>query len=340
LLGPQIRGNSYHIDWTRDSLTNLLPSILPWLQEEIDESLNEILPKNDQEFEQVQLFSYVLSLNCRVGGRILVGKPLCRNPAFLQLCEKHTQLMVLLGMILKFLPTWCKPYVARLSPLPGIQREITDLITPVVLEKYQNLMNNGQDSTDHSLLGSLIRTALSKTESLTDEKAVVREVSFRFLSIMFLFTGSPTLAFANVLLDLISQPKDLYYDALKTEITSIFQREGNRWTLDNLRDLKLTDSFIKESMRLRPAALTIAGRKVTNPSGYTLPDNSATLPFGSYLTLPMYAIHRDKNNYPPRPFDGNEFDGFRFANSSSSGNAPLVASSDTFLSWGAGRHIW
>ena len=80
-------------------------------------------------------------------------------------------------------------------------------------------------------------------------------------------------------------------------------------------------------MRLRPAALTIAGRKVISPSCYTLPDNSVTVPYGSYLTLPMYAIHRDKNNYPPRPSDGDEFDGFRSANSSSGGDAPLVTRS-------------
>ncbi|KAH8806008.1 cytochrome P450 [Xylogone sp. PMI_703] len=339
LLGPQIRRNSYHIDWSRDSLTNLLPSILPWLQEEIDDSLDDILPKDDSNFQKIQIFAYALALNCRIGARVLVGKPLCRNEVFLRLCEKHAQLLVILGMILKFLPMWCRPYVVKVSPLRGVQKELTDLMRPVILESYRSQKKDDKDSAENSLISSLIRTAISKCDWLTDEEAVVNEIAIRILNIMFLFTGSPTLVLANVLLDLMSQPKDLYHDALDTEIKSVFQSQDGKWTPDSLRELKLTDSFIKESMRLRPAALTIAGRKVINPSGYIAPDSSVTIPYGSYLTLPMYAVHRDKSNYPPRSSDGDDFDGFRFVDSSTGSTVPLVASSDTFLSWGAGRHI-
>ncbi|KAF3073396.1 Ent-kaurene oxidase [Trichoderma lentiforme] len=352
LLGPQIRQNSYHIEWTRDSLTPLMPSVLDWLHEEIADSLDQVLGKYNHDFQKVKIFPFSLSLNCRIAARIVVGKPLCRDVKFQHLCEQHSQLLVVLSMILKFLPTWCKPLVVRLSTLRGVQRQITDLVRPLVLESYRKLKLGDQDSKgtvseppeEQSLMDSLVRTAISRTPSLTVEEDVVHEITMRFLSILFLFSGSPTLTVANMVLDLVSEPRELYFDALRSEITSVFEKYGGRWTLENLKELDLTDRyvgcFIKESMRLRPAAFTIAGRKVINPRGYTLPDNSATVPLGSYLTLPMYAIHHDQNHYPPRTEDGSDFDGFRFKGTENNEAVPLVGSSETFLSWGAGRHIW
>ncbi|KAL6838044.1 cytochrome P450 [Trichoderma camerunense] len=349
LLGPQIRQNSYHIEWTRDSLTPLMPSILDWLHEEIADCLDQVLGKDNHDLHKVKIFPFSLSLNCRIAARIVVGKPLCRDAKFQHLCEQHSQLLVVLSMILKFLPDWCKPLVVRMSPIRGVQRQITDLVRPLVLESYRKLKQGGQDSKgttseppegeQESLMDSLVRTAVSRTPSLTAEEDIVHEITMRFLSILFLFSGSPTLTVANMVLDLVSEPRELYFDALRSEITSVFEKYGGRWTLENLKELDLTDSFIKESMRLRPAAFTIAGRKVINPRGYTLPDNSATVPFGSYLTLPMYAIHHDQNHYPPRAGDGSDFDGFRFKATENNEAVPLVGSSETFLSWGAGRHI-
>jgi len=126
-----------------------MPSYLPWIEEEIDDSLNELLAETDEDFRKVEIFSYVMSLNCRIGSRILVGKTLCRDPAFLKLFEDHAQLLVVLGMILKFLPTWCRAYIVALSPLRKVQQQIIDLIQPAVLEDYRILVNGGDISTEN-----------------------------------------------------------------------------------------------------------------------------------------------------------------------------------------------
>lgn len=232
-----------------------MPSILDWLHEEIADILDQILGKDNHDLHKVKIFPFSLSLNCRIAARIVVGKPLCRDTKFQHLCEQHSQLLVVLSMILKFLPAWCKPLVVRLSPLRGVQRQITDLIRPLVLESYRKLKQGDQNfkgtaseppqgehcNTQQSLMDSLVRTAVSRTPSLTVEEDIVHEITMRFLSILFLFSGSPTLAVANMVLDLVSEPRELYFDALRSEITSVFKRHGGRWTLENLKELDLTD---------------------------------------------------------------------------------------------------
>lgn len=231
-----------------------MPSVLDWLHEEIADCLHQVLGKDNNDFHNVKIFPFSLSLNCRIAARIVVGKPLCRDVKFQHLCEQHSQLLVVLSMILKFLPDWFKPLVVRMSPIRGIQRQITNLVRPLVLESYRKLKQGDQDSKgtasetpegeQQSLMNSLVRTAVSRTPSLTFEEDIVHEITMRFLSILFLFSGSPTLTVANMVLDLVSEPRELYHDALHSEITSVFEKYGGRWTLENLKELGLTDRYV------------------------------------------------------------------------------------------------
>ena len=100
-------------------------------------------------------------------------------------------------------------------------------------------------------------------------------------------------------------------------------------------------SFIRESQRLRPIAVTLAARKVVCKGGWTF-KNGDHAPEGSMVSVPTYAIHRDETWYQ----NSEEFDGFRFLQTKKSrvGVTPenrdgaLKSDGDAFLAFGYGRH--
>jgi hypothetical protein len=53
-----------------------------------------------------------------------------------------------------------------------------------------------------------------------------------------------------------------YVDALRDEAASVLAKAGGVWTRDAVRDLKLIDSMIRESMRLNPFAIVGLPRTV------------------------------------------------------------------------------
>jgi hypothetical protein len=69
----------------------------------------------------------------------------------------------------------------------------------------------------------------------------------------------------NVILDLFSSDPALgYVDALRDEAASVLAKFGGSWTRDAVRELKLIDSMIRESMRLNPFAIVGLPRTVRN----------------------------------------------------------------------------
>lgn len=68
----------------------------------------------------------------------------------------------------------------------------------------------------------------------------------------------------NVILDLFSSDPSLgYVDTLREEARVVLAKAGGVWTRDAVRDLKLIDSMIRESMRLNPFAICGLPRTVS-----------------------------------------------------------------------------
>lgn len=69
-----------------------------------------------------------------------------------------------------------------------------------------------------------------------------------------------------MILDLYSSDPSLgYVDTLREEATGVLAKAGGSWTRDAVRDLKLIDSMIRESMRLNPFAIVGLPRTVSVP---------------------------------------------------------------------------
>jgi hypothetical protein len=90
-----------------------------------------------------------------------------------------------------------------------------------------------------------------------------KRVAHRLLLVNDISLHSTSFTVQNVILDLFSSdPAMGYVDALRDEAASVLAKAGGVWTRDAVRDLKLIDSMIRESMRLNPFAIVGLPRTV------------------------------------------------------------------------------
>jgi cytochrome P450 len=158
----------------------------------------------------------------------------------------------------------------------------------------------------------------------------------------------------NILLDLLSS-KPEYYQRIREEAEMVLGGAQGRSDIADktlLTRLHYAGSAIRESMRLNP--LFTLTHKVVDKDGLTLPDGTH-IRQGCYTAIPVTEIHLDERFYP----NAREYHPFRFVrgdqgsqleNKGCDTSAPtaqgnrrstsLVTASDTFMSFGIGRHTW
>ena len=161
----------------------------------------------------------------------------------------------------------------------------------------------------------------------------------------------------NVFLDLLSaDPKQEYYQRLRSEAESAFPSTDDWSTPTSVTKLPLADSTIRESLRRNPLNVRSMLREVAQKDGVTLPDGTH-LPKGAWIGTPMRSVHYDERFYS----DPEEYKPFRFDRSQEQATLPIAeaessllsdkasefrksvslpTTSDIFMSWGHGRHAW
>lgn len=84
-------------------------------------------------------------------------------------------------------------------------------------------------------------------------------------------------------------------------------------------------------------AFSLGARKVVKPGGIKF-SNGDFIPEGHTISHPLYAVHRDPDNYD----NPDTFIGFRFARGQDDQRKTLTGPqiSDQFLAFGYGKHVW
>ena len=170
----------------------------------------------------------------------------------------------------------------------------------------------------------------------------------------------------NVFLDLLSSPPNSnYYLRLREEIESTLTSNSEWESPTSVAKMHLTDSAIRESLRMSPILTRTGMREVVKKDGVQFP-NGQTVPKGAWLAIPAVAIHYDEKFYP----NPETYEPFRFAPADSAKGTAMVdataiasktaegesvvpkdsqyrvlstslsSASPTFLAFGYGRHSW
>lgn len=152
--------------------------------------------------------------------------------------------------------------------------------------------------------------------------------------------GGTTASALQTLLDLLSSSPD-YYAALRAEITSVLESDNDWANPNSLKKLPLTNSAIRESMRLNPVLMHGILREVVPEAGLTLPEGTH-LSKGAWIGVPFMGVHEDERFYSkPDIYDPYRFTGSLYEEGGQA-RARLEVSqvTDTYFPFSYGSHAW
>lgn len=281
----------------------------------------------------------------QVTSRVFLGEAISRNKEWLSLCETYAvnsflgvQALLSWPPILRPIVHWFLPECRRVRDLAKSGHRVIQPFIDSHREALRNAVKN--------------REPLPKMENMIvwmDEVAKGRPFDIADAQIMLSIAAihTTTEAFAWVVADLIKHPE--YSAPLREEITCVLGEGG--WHKGSLHQMKLLDSFIKESHRrhmvdaceLNPqermptpvADLTVVmDRLVEKPvklsDGLMIPADAALM------------VHATRNTDDAFFPNANTFDGYRFLKLRSQpgqdGRYQLASTSTEHLGFGIGTH--
>ncbi|KAL4919607.1 cytochrome P450 [Aspergillus aurantiobrunneus] len=317
----------------RTKLTQSLGGITEPLSAETSLALEKEWTNNEGWFDNVSCIDWhdlalkpsILKIVARLSSRVFLGDQICRNPDWLRITVSYTVDSFLAAMDLRQWPRLVRSLVARFLPsCRKIRQELDEarsIIRPVLEERRQAKEAAGDVS-------ARFNDAMQWMEDVAKGRpydAAVAQMSF---SLAAIHTTSDMLT--QVLFDLCG--KGDIIQALREELTAVIQRDG--WKKTTLYQLKLMDSVVKESQRLKPIGIASMRRLVTKDiqlSDGTLLQKGTTIMVSGDGT-------RDPSVYPnPETFDAYRFLKLRETPGHET-SAQLVSPSPEHLGFGYGNH--
>ncbi|KAI1014580.1 hypothetical protein LB504_012224 [Fusarium proliferatum] len=261
----------------------------------------------------------------RVSSRIFMGEELCRDQEWNRTSSEYTLLAFGYGGHLREYPRWLRPYIHWFLPqcwaIRAKLNEARACLKPHIERrnaiKRKALAEGKPCPFDDSL--EWFEREYEKHDPAKEQIAV---------SIVAYHTTSDLLA--EALLNLSQYPKVL--QELREEIVSVLRAEGGM-TKAALYNLKLMDSVVKESQRMRPILLGAFRRVATA---------DVTLPNGDILKKGDKIIGNMSHMWDSDTYDNAlQFDPYRFVKMRQTGDdkkAHLVSTSAEHLGFGHGYH--
>ncbi|KAM0259268.1 hypothetical protein ACHAPA_010835 [Fusarium lateritium] len=282
-------------------------------------------------WKEYEIFEEVLDVVARVSTRVFLGSELCRNEEWLSITKNYTVDSFIAAYILRIFPKplrhiahWFVPQCQRIRQqfadskkliMPVIQARRTLRERMQVEGKPTPDFNDAIDWLDHEAKGepydeASCQLGLSMAAIHTTTDLLVESIQ-------------------NIMLH-----PELVKD-LRKEIVQVLGAQG--WKKTSLYNLKLVDSVVKESQRLRPAGMIAMQRTAIRDT--KLPDGSV-LPKGQRCAIDVYGPSgmADRENYE----NPDDFDPYRFARMRGQpgldAKSHLVSTGPAHLGFGHGQH--
>lgn len=187
----------------------------------------------------------ILDIVARLSSRVFLGPEICRNPAWLRITVDYTVSSFAAATTLRLWPNLLRPVVHWFLPscrrIRAQLREAREIITPVI-EKRRALTRRSKDKGDTRQETDAIAWMEDIAKGRPYDPAVA-QLSF---SLAAIHTTSDMLT--QVIFDLCG--KEDLVRSLRDEVISVLSTDG--WKKSSLYKLKLMDSVLKESQRLKP----------------------------------------------------------------------------------------
>ncbi|KAG2419448.1 hypothetical protein HFD88_004244 [Aspergillus terreus] len=311
----------------RTKLTQSLGNVTEPLSSETALTLDTSWTSNT-EWHEVDLRASILGIVAQLSSRVFLGDEICRNPDWLRITVNYTVDSFIAAQDLRLWPKPLRPLVANFLPscrkIRSELREATEIIIPVLEERRKSKETQVREGRTPKRYVDAMQWMEESAQGRPYDPAVA-QLSF---SLAAIHTTSDMLT--QALLDLCG--KDDLIKELREEIVTVIQGEG--WKKTTLYKLKLMDSVLKESQRLKP--VSIASMRRLASEDVKLSDGTI-IPKGSSLFVSSDNMW-DPSVYP----DPEKFDPYRFLRlreiPGHETSAQLVSPSPEHMGFGFGKH--
>lgn len=288
----------------------------------------------------------------RSTSRIIVGDTLCRSEQWLDTVTRYTENLGLTIILLRPLPRFLRPLVARILPsvryLNKTLKWVTeDVFVPMILQRREAEANDPEYQKPDDFMQWMMDSAESEFDK---DPGNIAHGLMIIMALAVIHTS--TMLITQGLYDLMIRPE--YLEPLRHEIVDTLKNGwANATKADFAAQVRL-DSFLRESQRLHPTSEgksskpsihppfhpprhQLTSRFIVNVHRITretiiFPDGFI-IPKGTYITFPAGPLSRD-----PSLIDCPEaFDGFRWCKDPEARNQSLVTVNELNLHFGFGR---
>ncbi|KAL4884276.1 cytochrome P450 [Aspergillus karnatakaensis] len=321
------------VETVRNKLTRAIGKFVRPISNEAADGLREYW-SDDTEWHSLPLHQSVLRTIAKQSSRVFQGPPLCYNPDWLRITVNHTVTFFEAAESLKVWPHPLRPLAAKFLPLCRKLRaeaqEARRIITPVLEERLQrvrariaeNETKKEEENSDDD--GNMIEWAEETAHGAIYDAALLQMK----VSLASIHTTSDLVS--QTLFNLASRPA--LVEDLRREVIEVIGVQG--WVKPALYQLKLMDSVLKESQRLKPISIGTMVRTTTSPvtfsDGLTVPANTRTL-------VSCHNMWTDSVHENPSVFDGYRFLKLR-QHPGQENWTQLVSTSNNHLGFGHGMH--
>ncbi|AEO67292.1 uncharacterized protein THITE_118259 [Thermothielavioides terrestris NRRL 8126] len=319
-------GRDSHIvqDVIMKDLTKHLNKVTEPLSQETALAVDELLPAADNEaWSPVVPREMLLRLVARVSSRVFLGEEVCRDPDWLRVTREYTvdglkaaEDLRLWPAPLRYLVHWFLPSCSRARHHVREARRIIN----GVLEKRRLQKSLGEKVQFEDAIEWFEREAHGRPY---DPAAAQLMLSFAAIH-------TTTELVTQVMTDLCKNPE--IFGELRQEISQVLRAGG--WNKNSLYNMKLLDSVIKESLRLKPTSIILMRRVATD--NVQLSDGTF-IPRGDTIAVSAQHMWDPEVYDKPREWDGRRF--LRMRETQGQEHvAQLVSTSPEHLGFGHGQH--
>ncbi|KAF9887787.1 hypothetical protein FE257_009593 [Aspergillus nanangensis] len=280
------------------------------------------------EILHIALKSSILQIVAQLSSKVFLGDKICRNPDWLRITINYTVDTFIAAQYLRLWPRILRPLMANfLSSCRKIRQEVQEaraIITPVLEERRKAKEAEATNGKSAERYFDAIEWMEESAQGRPYDAAVA-QLAF---SLAAIHTTSDMLT--QVLLDLCGQ--DELIAALRKEIITVNQEEG--WKKTSLYKLKLMDSVIKESQRLKP--ISVATMRRFAEADISLSDGKI-IPKGTFIFVANNQMWDPEVYADPTTFDPYRFLKLRETPGHAT-SAQLVSPSPAHMGFGFGKH--
>lgn len=272
-----------------------------------------------------------------MSARVMVGPELCKKWPAISLQYLGAALKAPGVVRQKYHPRlfWAAKYFSpEVKDVMKVRRQAAEFVRPELEARqaaFRSAKSEGRSFEKHD---DFIQWLMDEHRARGKEVTPDELVQNIFITMVASMHGTSSIGY-SVLLDLLANPNALA--DIKDEINRVKREElqGKIWTRHALGELRLLDSFMRETHRMHPFTEATMQRTVVVP--YTFKDG-LTLPAGISVNFTSLQHSMDPD---AQGADANNFDPGRWVNKRQhfdTSKFQFASTSDDWFNWGGGPH--